>query len=131
MKRISNFWILLLTVFFLLACENQNTEGQRLYQTHCLNCHQEGGKGVGKLIPPISGDFLKENHNQIPCMIRNGLSGKISVDGKTYEHEMPGNTKITDFDLVNVLNYIEEKYGSGEKESFNIEEVRNNLLQCN
>ena len=95
-----------------------------------MNCHQEDGRGVGKLIPPISGDFLKKHHNEIPCIVKNGLKGKIVVDGVEYNHEMPNNLKITNFDLVNILNYIEEEFGSGNKKAFNIEEVNEILEGC-
>lgn len=124
--------ILIIFIFLLLAssCTNKNTEGKTLYESQCMNCHQEGGKGVGRLIPPISKSFLISNHNQIPCIIKKGINGKLLIDGVEYNHEMPGNIKISDFDLVNILNYIEEEFGSGNKEIYNIENVRKSLRDC-
>ena len=130
-EAIIGLFTFLITTLFFSACQNKNTEGKKLYANHCMNCHQEDGKGVGKLIPPISGKFLKQNHSEIPCIIRNGLQGKIAVDGIIYDHQMPKNNKISDFDLVNILNYIEEEFGSGNNESYNIEEVRKTLNNCN
>ena len=127
--RIKSLPYILITLL-ICSCSNKNTEGKKLYQSQCMNCHQENGQGVGKLIPPISSTFLAEHKNDIPCIIKNGLKGEIIVNGITYDHEMPKNNKISDFDLVNVLNYIEEEFGSGKKDKFNIEEVKGNLKRC-
>ena len=29
-------------------------QGKQLYTTHCSNCHQENGDGLGKLFPPLA-----------------------------------------------------------------------------
>ena len=95
-----------------------------------MSCHQETGKGVGKLIPPISGEFLKIHHSEMACIIRNGVKGKLLIDGIEYNHEMPANTKLSKIDIVNILNYVEEIYGSGNKKSFDVEQVENSLKNC-
>ena len=112
------------------SCANENTEGARLYKTHCMNCHQEGGKGVGKLIPPIDKAFMLSNASKLGCIIKYGLNDTITVQGTEYAKKMPGNKKITDFDIVNILNYINQNFGNGESEKFNIEELRENLKEC-
>ena len=32
-----------------------NSAGQRLYTTHCANCHMDNGQGLRQLIPPLAG----------------------------------------------------------------------------
>ena len=115
---------------FLSACSNENTEGKRLYDSHCMNCHQEDGQGVGKLIPPIDKTYMLSNANRLGCIIKYGLSDSIHIQGITYKSEMPKNDNITDFDMVNILNYINEKFGSGQTNAFNIQDLRKDLEKC-
>lgn len=117
-------------LFALASCKNQNTEGKKLYNQHCIHCHQEGGKGVGKLIPPISGNFLKDHEEDLACLIQHGMKGEIVVDGVVYNHEMPPNDKLTKFDMVNMLNYLEEKYGTGKTDKYDVEQVEKTLNRC-
>ena len=115
----------------LLSCKNENTEGKRLYKTHCMNCHQEDGQGVGKLIPRISGEFLKINSDEIPCYLKHGLNGEIEVNGVSYNHDMPKNDKLTDIDIVNILNYNDSEFASGSGNTYNVEMIKSSLESCN
>lgn len=66
----------------------------------------EDGKGLAKLIPPLANaDYLKTNQDRIPCIIRNGQSGEIVVNGVVYNQEMPGE-KYTEIQINNMINYI-------------------------
>lgn len=130
MKNSVVYFILIPLFLVFFSCANKNTEGKRLYNSYCINCHQESGKGVGKLIPPISREFILNYKNNMPCIIKYGMEGKIIVNNIEYNHAMPGNNKLSDFDMVNVLNYINEEFGTGENDIFNIEQVREDLSSC-
>ncbi len=34
------------------------------------------------------------------------------VNGKTYNHEMPGNKELSEFQIVNIVNYINQAWGN-------------------
>jgi len=109
----------------LSSCTNKNTseqsltkaeqiryeqyfvEGQQLYNQHCSNCHQANGEGVGKLFPPIkSSDFMEKNFDQVICLMRNGISGEIVVNGMQYNQPMPGVSELTALEIAEIATYI-------------------------
>jgi mono/diheme cytochrome c family protein len=92
--------------------EQYFVEGQQLYNLHCSNCHQSNGEGLGKLFPPIkSSDFLEQNFDQVICLIKNGISGEIAVNGITYNQPMPGVSELTALEVAEITTYIYNNWG--------------------
>lgn len=101
--------ILALVIFLLyqFGVGEKNTAGAKLYRAHCANCHADDGSGLRGLYPPLSGaDYLSERTPLIPCMIRNGVSGEMVVNGRTYKQVMPANQLLTDQEISILINYI-------------------------
>ncbi|MCB0519486.1 MAG: cytochrome c [Lewinellaceae bacterium] len=98
----------------LLSCDkNQFTQGKILYTNFCERCHMEDGTGLRGIIPPLAGaDFLETHKTELPCIIRYGIKGDIVVNGKTYQTEMPGEPKLTEFEITNIINYINTSWGN-------------------
>lgn len=87
-------------------------KGEQLYLRYCSNCHQEDGKGLGRLYPPIAdSDFVKENSNEIICLMRYGIEGELIVNGITYNMAMPPNLDLTDLDIAQIATYILNSWG--------------------
>lgn len=127
----SIFTVLLLFLGILPNCQkNPYQEGGRLYTVHCANCHGEDGKGLGALIPPLAGaDYLSAQRSQLPCIVVNGLSDTITVNGVVYGGQpMPANSLLTDIQVTNVLNYINNSWGNNLPD-FTLQEVRG-MLPC-
>lgn len=104
--------------------------GKQLYQRHCLNCHQEDGQGVQLLVPPLAGvDYLSEHREDLPCIIRYGMQGPIQVNGRTYDHPMPGNESLSDGQIYNIIQYIQRAWGN-EHQPLSLKEVRERLKAC-
>ena len=101
------FLAVIFASFLIQACKNKTySQGERLYQAHCANCHMEDGLGLAKLIPPLANsDYLRDNQEIIPCILRHGQKGKIIVNGVHYDQEMPGE-KYTAVQINNMVNYI-------------------------
>ncbi|MGA0558358.1 c-type cytochrome [Larkinella sp. VNQ87] len=119
MKRFTR-GLALLPFLALIGCQSQEqlkqekyfVEGYQLYTQHCANCHQEDGKGLEALYPPINGsDFLK-NKETVICLIRYGQQGPITVNGRTYNRPMPENRQLTDIDIAEITTYIYNKWGN-------------------
>lgn len=88
------------------------------------------GKGLRGLIPPLANaDYLKNNPSQIACIIRNGMTGKIQVNGKEYEQAMQAIPQLSDFEIANVINYINQAWGN-DYGFRTIQEVRTSLENC-
>jgi mono/diheme cytochrome c family protein len=89
------------------------TNGRDLYVQHCQNCHGEKGEGLADLIPPLTDTtYLKQNRNKLACYIKNGMEGKIVVDGRTFEDKMPAHEEFTDIDLAQLIVFITNAYGN-------------------
>ena len=116
----------------LSSCHNNNLDiktaqyavnGLKLYKTHCQNCHGDKGQGLGKLYPPLTDQkFLTENRTNLAAIIRNGLSGEITVHGETYNQSMPGNNILTDLDIAYILTYVTTHFADVDS-AFTQEEV--------
>ncbi len=121
---------LLLSVV-LLSCEQQPYQmGERLYKTHCANCHMDQGEGLGALIPPLAGsDYLVGNRDKLACMVRYGLKDTIIVNGKTYAEEMVGNENLSDIQITNVVNYVLQSWGNNQP-PLTFEVVQKSLQSC-
>ena len=111
--------------------DNVYKQGKVLYTRQCANCHQENGEGLKGLVPPLAkSDYLSAHRSELSCVIRIGLKGNIVVNGVTYgTQEMLGNKDITEFEIANVMNYINTSWGNAEK-LWTVEEVRDGLKNC-
>lgn len=96
------------------ACgKTEHLQGRNLYLQHCAGCHFENGQGLRQLMPPLAGSDYLENHPDLVVRgIRRGMSGEMVVNGKTYNHEMPGNKELSEFQIVNIVNYINQAWGN-------------------
>lgn len=118
--------------FSLFACESvqQYGEGKDLYTRHCANCHIDDGSGLEGLIPPLANaDLLQQSGAQAACWIRKGLKGKIMVNGREYENEMPPQLKLNEIEITNILNYINNSWGN-KRDFISVQEIENVLKGC-
>ena len=104
-------------------------EGKKVYSNNCFMCHGLNGEGVSGVFPPLAkSDYLtkraerKERDMLIGIPI-NGLSGKITVNGKDYDGIMPALSTLTEKEVAAVLTFITNSWGNSAKE-FSTEEVR-------
>ncbi|MEO0732225.1 MAG: cytochrome c [Bacteroidota bacterium] len=98
----------------LLACgKTDHGQGRNLYEQHCANCHMEDGNGLRQLIPPLArADYLRENPREVVRGIRYGMNGPMIVNGVPYNQPMPGNEELSEFQIVNIVNYINQAWGN-------------------
>jgi len=128
----SRFLAIFIVTFsiYLSACKDKTySQGERLYLAHCANCHMEDGTGLAKLIPPLANaDYLKLNQERIPCIIRNGQEGLITVNGVDYDQIMPGE-KYTEIQINNMINYINTAWGN-DIPTVTITQTKDRLGKC-
>jgi len=116
----------------ILSCSTKGFKrGKILYDAYCSDCHMNDGSGLEGLFPPMDkSDYLKKHKLDLACIIRYGLEGKISVNGKEYNQKMEGFPKIAESDIANIVNYINFKF-LGEEEYVNIKQIKDMLSNCN
>jgi len=123
-------------LFLFFSCENEEfKQGYDLFLTYCSSCHLERGQGLRGLYPALANsDYLKEHQADIACIIKYGMEGEIVVNGKKFNQKMIGFKDLSDFEITNIINYINHSWGNDYgyvkfvdvKESLqNCEQVRN------
>lgn len=123
--------LLLAPLLTLVYCDsNPYQQGEILYNNFCANCHMENGEGLKGLIPPLAGaDWVKNNQEDLACIIRYGMKGPIEVNGRTYNEAMPGVPELSDFEITNVINFINHAWGN-DYGYVKYESVKNALENC-
>ena len=107
---------LLLMLSFPLALmagdDSDGNDGRILFQEKCGNCHGPKGEGFRRVYPPIRNSrYLGEQLPQLPCIIRDGLSGEITVAGRVFNQAMPGDSRITDEEITLIIDFMLEEWG--------------------
>lgn len=105
-------------------------QGKQLYIKNCSNCHQKEGTGLGLIYPPLkNSDYLLQNRNDVICLIRNGKSGELIVNGKNFNMAMPAMPSLTDLEIAEITTYIYNEWGHGEG-LIDVNEVTAILTKC-
>ncbi len=87
--------------------------GKLVYANNCINCHMENGKGMEGAFPPVAkSDFLKRPPKDLINVILKGQSGEIKVNGIVYNLMMPAQDYLSDEEIADVLNYINNSWGN-------------------
>lgn len=134
-RRKATAWITLMLLFFLTgwtSCNNNAfTQGEILYTNFCSNCHMSDGSGLVGNIPPLAGaDYIKNDPVKMACIIRYGISDSIIVNGKSYGQPMAGIPALSDFEIANIINYINHSWGNnfGYVQIGEVQEALNNCM---
>ena len=115
----------------LFSCQEEPfQQGKKLYEIHCENCHMNDGTGLRGSIPPLAqSDYLKNHQANLACIIKYGQTDTIIVNGKNYNMPMPGVSDLSEFQIANIINYINHSWGNDYGFS-KVEDIRNTLTEC-
>lgn len=88
--------------------------GMKVFTTNCSSCHQADGKGQPGVFPPLAGNaVVTGSADKVITIVKNGLSGKITVNGSTYNGQMPAwKGTLSDSDIASVVTYIRSSWGN-------------------
>jgi nitrite reductase (NO-forming) len=96
-----------------LTKEQQIAAGAVLFKGTCSVCHQDNGAGLPDVFPPLAkSDYLLKDPKHAIEVALNGLSGKITVNGKTYDSVMPPMSQLNDDEIANILTYVLNSWGN-------------------
>ena len=93
-----------------LKTEQYFAEGYQLYTSNCANCHQANGNGMANLYPPLTGSPSLKDKALLACIIKSGMKGDISVNGKKFDRPMPANPKLMELEIAEIITYVEMKW---------------------
>jgi mono/diheme cytochrome c family protein len=86
--------------------------GKEVYNTQCITCHMDKGEGIEGVFPPVAkSDYLMADKARSIRQILQGASGEMTVNGKTYNGEMPA-IDLTDEQVSDVLNFVRNSWGN-------------------
>jgi nitrite reductase (NO-forming) len=93
--------------------EQQIAAGAVLYKGTCSVCHQDNGEGLPDVFPPLAkSDYLLKDPKHAIVVALNGLTGKVTVNGKTYDSVMPPMSQLNDDEIANILTYTLNSWGN-------------------
>ena len=84
------------------------SDGAMVYQTNCSSCHQPDGKGLRGAFPPLAGNpLVTGNPTAVIAVVKNGLDGRVVVNGVAYSGIMPHwSGVLSDDQIASVITYI-------------------------
>ena len=104
--------------------------GRRLYLDHCSNCHQKDGTGLKRLYPQIKdSDYFQQDPERTVCLIRNGQTGEIFVNGISFNQPMPANPDLSNLEIAELTTYLYGMWGEGDS-IFTPSQVNEFLESC-
>ncbi len=108
-----------------LTKEAQVEKGKQVYMGLCFACHQPDGNGLPGVFPPLAkSDFLLADRERAIRIVLKGLTGPVTVSGKTYDSAMPPQeAALTDAQVADVLTYITNAWGNSG-EAFTTDQVK-------
>lgn len=93
--------------------EQQIAAGKALYSGTCSVCHQGNGEGLPDVFPPLAGsDYLLADKERAIGVVLNGLSGAVTVNGKTYHSVMPPMSQLNNDEVANILTFVLNSFGN-------------------
>lgn len=107
--------------------EQRVNAGRVLYNGTCSVCHQQDGKGLAGVFPPLANsDYLLADTSRAIEVVLNGLTGPITVNGSDFNSVMPPMSQLNDDEIANILTFTLNSWGNedGEVSSEDVAEVR-------
>ena len=96
-----------------LTVEEQVKAGQAQFAGTCSTCHQGNGEGLAGVFPPLArSDYFAKDPMRVVDAVLSGLSGPVTVNGKTYDSVMPPMSQLTDDEIANITTYVLNSWGN-------------------
>ncbi len=87
-------------------------EGKETYTTLCGACHQPTGLGLEGVAPPLfDSEWVLGSEERLARIVLRGMTGKVTVNKRTYEMEMPPLDALTDAQIAGVMTYVRREWG--------------------
>jgi cbb3-type cytochrome c oxidase subunit III len=96
------------------AASPANANGSKVFSTNCSSCHGAAGAGVPGAFPPLAkNDTVTGDPNKVIGIVLNGLHGSITINGSTYNGQMPAwKGTLSNADIADVITYIRSSWGN-------------------
>lgn len=94
--------------------DSKTPDGKAVYTKNCSSCHQATGQGVPSTFPPLAkNSFVTGDAKKVIGAVLHGLTGQISVNGKSYNGSMPAwKSQLSNGEIAAVITYIRSAWGN-------------------
>ncbi len=109
LSAIPAIWLIALVVGFIVTEElPMRTDGEAIYLSRCMSCHQIDGNGIAGVFPPLNGtEWVVGDKGRLIRLMLDGMMGETEVNGVVYGGVMPPwKSFLTDEEVAAVLTYI-------------------------
>lgn len=89
-------------------------DGEQVYGTVCVTCHQADGEGLQGAFPPLAASAVAIGDPEVSIkIVLSGLTGEMTRGGTTYNGMMtPWGSTLSDGDVAAVLTYVRSNFGN-------------------
>lgn len=85
--------------------------GRQLFTGVCAACHQPHGRGLDGVAPPlVDSEWVLGPEQRLVRIVLHGLTGPLSVKGRTYRLDMPALGAFNDEQISGILTYIRREW---------------------
>lgn len=96
------------------SAESTN-DGERLFDSYCSACHQYDDEGMGEAPPLENSPWVVGPSERLVLILLHGVSGRIELNGRIYDREMPGFGRIlSDQETAALATYTRQRFGAAE-----------------
>lgn len=94
----------------LVAVNSYAADGISVFRDNCAACHQANARGALGVAPPLIGShwnaLQNRRENYILQVLSAGLTGKITVNGESFNGAMPSFKYLDAEEVAAVVNYV-------------------------
>lgn len=85
--------------------------GAKVYAQVCTQCHKPDGQGQEGLAPPlVDSEWTLGDPHRLSRIVLHGMRGPITVNGKTWNLDMPGWAALSDDQIAAALTYTRRSW---------------------
>lgn len=94
----------------------------------CAACHLATGAGVPGAFPPLAGNVRAlsqsaDGRKYLALVVIKGVSGPLTVEGKTYRGVMPAHGDLDDASIAGLLDHVVTRIAKGKARPFSAAEI--------
>lgn len=94
----------------------------------CAACHLQTGAGVPGAFPPLGANVRalsqsEKGRRYLATVVIKGVSGPLTIEGKTYRGVMPAQGDLDDVAIAALLDHVVSKVAKGKARPFTAAEI--------